>query len=112
MLSELRRALLATRPVGWTPSLMGHSNDPNFVAGDLIEDAIGKPAKDIATFALTEDRAKFRIGQEVGGRPLKLSEKRETKLGVRACGIEGCGIVQLGKREWNDDQLHFSLARI
>ncbi len=82
---------------------MGHSDDPNFICGDLIEDTIGKPAKNIATLALTEDCAKFRIGQEVNRRSLKLGEKRETKLGVRARGIERCGIVQLGKREWNDD---------
>jgi len=45
----------------------------------------------------------LRIGQEIGRRSLKLGEKRETKLGVRARGIERCGIVQLGKREWHDD---------
>ena len=82
---------------------MGHRDDPNFICGDLIEDTIGKTTKNIATLALTEDRAKFWIGQEVGRRSLKLGEKSETKLGVRARGIERCGIVQLGKREWNDD---------
>jgi hypothetical protein len=70
--SERRKVLLATCPVGRTPSLMGYRNDPNFIASQLIEDTVGKPAKETATPALTEDCAKFRIVQEVGGRPLKL----------------------------------------
>ncbi len=90
---------------------MGHSDDPNLIYGDLVEDAIGKPAKNIATLVLPKDRAKFRIGEDIGRRSLKLGKKRGTEFDVRARGIERCGIVQLGKREWNDDELHFSLAR-
>ena len=89
---------------------MGHSHDPNFIADHLIEDVIGKPAKDIATLRLAENCAKFRISQEVGARPLKFSEKCKPEIGVRACGVEDCGIVQLGKRDWNDDQLSRQLG--
>ena len=103
LLSKRYKALLATCPIGRPPSLIGHSDVPNFICGNLIEDATGEPAKNIATLAFAEDRAKVRIGQQVGRRPLKLGEKRETELGVCARGIERCGIVQLGKSEWNDD---------
>ena len=42
---------------------------------------------------------------------IKLSEEGEAEFGIRARGIEGCGIVQLAKRERNNNQLHFSAAR-
>jgi hypothetical protein len=36
--SERRKVLLATCPVGRTPSLMGYRNDPNFIAQTRTED--------------------------------------------------------------------------
>ena len=86
-------------------------NDPNFVGRDLIENAVWEPAKNITAPCSTEDRADMGIRQNVTYGPVKLGDERESKLGIRARGIKGGGIVQLAKGEGNNDQLHFSAAR-
>ena len=41
----LARLALTIRPVTWTTSMMRDRNDTKLLSGDLINDAVGKPAK-------------------------------------------------------------------
>jgi len=91
--------------------MMRDRNDPNFVGGDLIENTVGKPAKNVTAPCTAEERSGKWVRQNAAYGSIKLGEEREAELGIRARGIEGCGIVQLAKRERNNDQLHFSAAR-
>ena len=86
-------------------------NDPYFVGRNVIENTVREPAKDVAAVGRTEDAADIGVGQNTTYGPVKLSHERKAKLGVRARGIKGGGIVQLAKRKRNNDQLHFSAAR-
>jgi hypothetical protein len=90
---------------------MCDSDDANFVGCNLIENAVGEPAKNIAAPDSTEHCADLGIRQYVTCSSVNLGEERETKLGIRARGIKGGGILQLAKRERDNDQLHFSAAR-
>lgn len=91
--------------------MMRPRHDPELVCRDLIQDTAGEPAENIATTRAAEYRPEIRIGQNAIHGWLDLSHKRETKVRVCSRGVEGCGIVQLGKRERNDDQLHFIAVR-
>jgi len=86
-------------------------NDPYFVGRNVIENAVGEPAKNIAASGPTDDRADIGVRQNTTCGSVKLGHERKTKLGIRARGIKSGGIVQLAKRERDNDQLHFSAAR-
>jgi len=105
------RQLLAASPVAGPPSLMSHRNDTKVVFCNLIEDAIRKPAKNVAASGSTKDGANLSIGQDCICRSLKFDQERATKISGRACGVELCSIAQLGEREGNDDESHLRAAR-
>ncbi len=87
---------------------MGDRNNPNFVGRNLIENTVGESAENITAPGPTEDWADEGIRQNTIYGSVKLSDERKAKLGIRARGIKGGGIVQLAKSEWKNDQLHFS----
>ena len=91
--------------------MMCDCNDPNFVGRDMIENTVREPAKDITAPRTAKWRSGKWVRQNAAYGSIKLAEEREAELGIRARGIEGCGIVQLAKRERKNDQLHFSAAR-
>ena len=91
--------------------MMCDRDDPDFVRRNLIENTVGEPTKKITAPGTAENRSDEGIRQNTTYRPIKLGEECEAEIGIRARGIEGGGIVQLAKRERNNDQLHFSAAR-
>ena len=91
--------------------MMCDRNDSNFVGRNLIENTVGEPTKKITAPGTAENRSDEGIRQNTTYGSIKLGEEREAELGIRARSIEGCGIVQLAKRERNNDQLHLSAAR-
>ena len=90
---------------------MSDRNNPNFFGRNLIENTVGESAENITAPGLTEDCADEGIRQNTIYGSVKLGDEREAKLGIRAQGIKGGGIVQLAKGEWKNDQIHFSAAR-
>ena len=90
---------------------MRNRNDPNLVGRNLIEETVRKSAQDIPAPRPAEDGAHKGIRQYGMYGSVKLGDEREAKRGIRAREIKGGGIVQLAKREGNNDQLHFSAAR-
>ena len=91
--------------------MMCDRNDANFVGRNLIEDTVGKPAESITASGAAEGRADEGIRQNAAYGSVKLGEEREPELDVCARGIKCGGIAQLGERERNNDQFHFSAAR-
>ena len=91
--------------------MMCHGDDAKFLGRNLIDDAMGKPAKEISAPISTEDGAEVGIRQQGINRPLELGHKRKSKFDVCALGIESSRIVQFRERRRNDDQLHFNAAR-
>ncbi len=91
--------------------MMRHRDDPKFFGGDLIDDAIGKPAKKMAAERTAKYRPQHRIFQNEICGSLKLSHECKPESGIRLCRIEGRSIMQLGECERNNDEFHFNAAR-
>lgn len=91
--------------------MMCDRDDAKLVGSNLIEDTVGKPAKCITAPGAAESRADEGIRQNAAYGSVKFGEERETELDIRARGIKRGGIAQLGERERNNDQFHFSAAR-
>jgi len=109
--SETRWALLAAFPAGRAASVMCDRDDPDFVRRRVLEDAVGKPAKNMAASRSTEGRPDMRVCRNSSYGAVKFGHERKTRLGIRAGGMKGGGIAHLAYRERNNDQLHFSAAR-
>ena len=86
-------------------------DDPDVVRRSVIEDAVGKPAKNMAASRSTEGRPDMRVCRNSSYGSVKFGHDGKTKLGIRARGTKGSRIVHLAYRERNDDQLRFSAAR-
>jgi len=91
--------------------MMGHRDDAEFFARNLIDDAIGEPSKKVAASGATENCSELWVGQNDINRSFELRHKRAPKLDIRARCVERRSIVQFRKRGRNDDQLHFNAAR-
>jgi len=103
--------LFAICPVTRSPPLVRHRDDPKFLGGDLIDDAIRKPTEKIAAPTATKDCSKHGIGQNTIRRPLELGHERKREFDIRSRRIEGRGVMQLGECAWNNNELHFNAAR-
>ncbi len=73
--------------------MVRHRDDPKFLGGDLIDDALRQATEKIAAPTATKNCSKHRISQ---------NEVRR---------IEGRRVMQLGECEWNNNELHFNAAR-
>ena len=91
--------------------MMRHRNDTKLVIHYLINDAVRKPAKQIAAATPTKDGAEKWVLQSQTRCSLKLSHERESKCNIRSGRIKGRCIVQLGECKWSNDKLHFNAAR-
>ncbi len=72
---------------------MCDGKNSKLLGADLIDDAVGEPTKDRSPTSATKYRTEQRIGPNEIGRSFKLSDKRETKLGIRFQRIERGRIV-------------------
>lgn len=82
---------------------MRDRNDPNFVGRNVIEDAVRKTPKEIATPRFPKDRADIWIAQYVVYCPLELGNEGQAQLSVGARRVKGSGIAQLAEGERNND---------
>ncbi len=98
-------------PVARASPVMCDGKDSKFLYGDLIDDAVWKSTEEISPTSATKYSTEQRIGENELGRSFKLSHKCETKLSIGFQCIERGGIVQFGKCQRSNDQLHFSDAR-
>lgn len=73
--------------------MMRHRDDPKFVGGSLIDNAIGKPAKKVAAARTPEYCSQHGICQNEICRSLKLGHERQPEFGIRFCRIEGRSIL-------------------
>jgi hypothetical protein len=90
---------------------MRYGDHLDFLASNLIDDAVRKSAQEIATVSAPKWRTNPGVDQERLCCTLEFRNEGVTKFSIGACGVEGCGIVQLSKRKRNDDQIHFNAAR-
>ena len=90
---------------------MSHGENSKLLYGNLIDEAIREPTEDISPASSTKHGTEQRIGQYEIGRSLKLSHKRETKLDISLQRVERGRVVQLGERQFANDELHFNDAR-
>ena len=91
--------------------MMRHSDDPNFLSGDLVDDAVGKSAEQLASSGAAKDCSGHGVRQNEICRSLKLSHECKPKFDIRFRHIENRSIMQLSKCERNNDELHFNAAR-
>jgi hypothetical protein len=91
--------------------MVRHRDDPKFLGGDLIDDALRKPTEKIAAPTATKDCSQHRIGQNEIRRPLELGHERKPEFNIRLRRIEGRRVMQLGECEWNNNELHLKAAR-
>lgn len=90
---------------------MCNGDNPKFLTTDMIDDAIGKPAKKIAAPSAAKDCPKSGVGQNQICRSLKFSHKCKSKFKICSRRIESRSIVQLRECDWKDNELHFNAAR-
>lgn len=90
---------------------MCDGQNSQFVCGDLINDAIGESTENVSPTSAAKYCAEQRIGQDEICRSFKLGHKREAKVDVCFQCIERCCVMQLGKRGWSNNNLHFNAAR-
>ena len=91
--------------------MMRYCDDPNFFRRDLIDEAIGESAQSAAPPFTAKDRADHGVCQDLIRRSLELGYECQPELGIRARRVEGRNIMQLGKGERNNYELHFKAAR-
>ena len=90
---------------------MRYSDHSELVGADLVDDAVGEPAQQIAPPGTSEYGANLWVGQNLVYPALELREERKTQLEVVARRVEGGCVVQLGERSRDDDPFHLSAAR-
>jgi hypothetical protein len=91
--------------------MMRHSDDPKFLGGDLIDDAVGKSAEKMASSGAAKNCPEHRVRQNEICRSLKLGHECKPKLDIRFRRIENRSIMQLSECERNNDKFHFNAAR-
>ena len=105
------RLLLTICPVPRPPPMMRHRDDPKFLSGNLIDDAVGKSPEKTAAPAAAKDCSEIGICQNEICGSLKLGHERKSETDIRSRRIKGRSIMQLGEREWDNDEIHFNAAR-
>jgi|GEM_PF-2397491 len=91
--------------------MMCHRDNPKFLSGDLVDNAVGKSAEKKAAPGAAKNCSKFGICQNEICSSLKLGHKRKPEFGICSRRIESRSIMQLGERWRNNDELHFNAAR-
>lgn len=91
--------------------MMRYRDDPKFLGGNLIDDAIRKPTEEMTAPTATKNCSEHGIGQDEIRRSLKLGHERKPEFDIRSRRIEGRRVMQLGECEWNNNELHFNAAR-
>ena len=90
---------------------MCNSDHSELVGADLVDDAVGEPAQQIAPAGTSEYGTNLWVGQYHVYPVLELREERKAQLKVGARPVEGSCIMQIGERSRDDGPFHFSAAR-
>ncbi len=91
--------------------MMRNRDDAKFLFGRLIDDAVGKSAQRMAAARAAKNHSEIGVRQNQIRRSLELGHECKPEFDIRSCRIERRGIMQLGKRERNNNDSHFNAAR-
>ncbi len=90
---------------------MRYCNNAHFVCGNLVDNAIRKPAQNMPSPGSTEHCAEIWVNQDKVDDVLKFGNKSQPQVGSRIDGVKRSGGLQLSERRWNNDEVHTSAAR-
>ena len=88
--SGTRWALLAAFPAGRAASVMCDRDDPDFVRRRVLEDAVGKPAKNMAASRSTEGRPDMRVCRNSSYGAAAVSKANPVRTSLRLLQMQRC----------------------
>ena len=85
--------LLATSPIAWPSSVVGHGDDAQLLCRDLVNDAVGESSQDIAPPGTSKYSPDSWVDHNESNHALELRDEGEPEFNGGTSGVAGGGFI-------------------